>query len=238
MYFTVCAGPGLRFKMFQNTLYKSIDTLDTETNILWPVKYADGEKLRTNRSNGMSLTSYIRRWNDKIYNPCKWSFSGSSLEVTVNGSTIVAPVITMTPEEMTKLPSNDFTFVPKGEVLADDQPRYLEPHLYSTDPTLGKPMPVAMVSPMPVAMVSPLPVAMVSPLPVDSKFPPHLVKIVLADYIRKNESCPITGDPITDTATVTRCGHVFSTEGINTWLACPQSKGKCPVCKQSCYILF
>jgi SUMO ligase MMS21 Smc5/6 complex component len=62
------------------------------------------------------------------------------------------------------------------------------------------------------------------------------VKIVLAESIRKNELCPITSDPITESSSVTRCGHVFSKDGIEKWLQSPQSKGLCPLCKH--HILF
>jgi hypothetical protein len=65
--------------------------------------------------------------------------------------------------------------------------------------------------------------------------PPHITKIVLADAIRKNEVCPITNDDITETnATVTSCGHVFTSDAIRKWLLTPSSKGLCPVCKQQC----
>jgi hypothetical protein len=65
--------------------------------------------------------------------------------------------------------------------------------------------------------------------------PPHIVKIVLADAIRKNEVCPITSDNITETnATVTSCGHVFTADAITEWLSLPSSRGQCPVCKQMC----
>jgi hypothetical protein len=65
--------------------------------------------------------------------------------------------------------------------------------------------------------------------------PPHITKIVLADAIRKNDACPITSEDISETnATVTSCGHVFTTAAITHWLTLPSSKGLCPVCKQKC----
>ena len=70
---------------------------------------------------------------------------------------------------------------------------------------------------------------------ISSSLPPHITKIVLADSIRKNEACPITSEDITETnATVTSCGHVFTTAAITHWLSLPSSKGLCPVCKQKC----
>lgn len=72
-------------------------------------------------------------------------------------------------------------------------------------------------------------------LPSLPSLPPHITKIVLADAIRKNEACPITSEDISEkNATVTSCGHVFTTAAITHWLSLPSSKGLCPVCKQKC----
>jgi len=68
-----------------------------------------------------------------------------------------------------------------------------------------------------------------------NSLPTHIIKIVLADAIRKNEVCPITSEDITETnATVTCCGHVFTTTAITHWLSLPSSRNECPVCKQKC----
>jgi hypothetical protein len=246
MYFTICSGPGLRYKLFQNTLYKSVNTLNREINVLWPVQNVEAEKLRMNRNSSINVTSYIRKCNDTLHNLCKWSFTGSNLEVMVNGNKIVAPVIEVTSEGLEKLPYNGYSFVPKGEIPSEGHVAYLEPHLYSTDPTKGfvHMAPSAPMAPMaPMAPSASIPVA---PLvtPSSKNIPtarpchlaPHIVKIVLAESIRKNELCPITSDPITESSTVTPCGHVFSKDGIEKWLQSSQSKGLCPLCKN--YILF
>jgi hypothetical protein len=55
--------------------------------------------------------------------------------------------------------------------------------------------------------------------------PQHVVKLVIAEAIRKKESCPISCDDITEeNATVTSCGHVFTKFAIKTWLETPSSK--------------
>ena len=274
MYFTVCAGPGLRYKMFHNTLYKSIHTVGNEVNVIWPVEGVSSEKLRKNVSNGIDIISYIRVWNHKKYNVCNWSFSGSNIEVNINGTTVVSPIISISPDDLEKLPYNGHSFVPNEEVFDDRRPRYLEPHLYSTDP--GKEMSIphtlralpidsSSFNDIPVATIVPMvppnkPVAL-APVVVQARqvqvqvqarqvqvqarqvqakmpsLPNHIIKIVLAEAVRKNELCPITNDPLTEKdSTVTPCGHIFSSDAINTWLTSPQSKGLCPVCKT--HILF
>ena len=68
-----------------------------------------------------------------------------------------------------------------------------------------------------------------------TSMPVHVVTIVIADAIRRNESCPISYDDITkENATVTSCGHVFAKNAIRTWLANPSSRNLCPVCKRTC----
>lgn len=65
--------------------------------------------------------------------------------------------------------------------------------------------------------------------------PVHVVTIIIADAIRRNESCPISCDDITrENAAVTSCGHVFAKTAIRTWLESPSSRNLCPVCKRTC----
>ena len=71
-----------------------------------------------------------------------------------------------------------------------------------------------------------------------TSIPVHVVTIVIADAIRRNESCPISYDDITkENAVVTSCGHVFAKNAITTWLASPSSGNLCPVCKRVCATL-
>jgi hypothetical protein len=82
---------------------------------------------------------------------------------------------------------------------------------------------------------------MARPAPPPSRatsMPQHVVKLVIAEAIRKKESCPISCDDITEeNATLTSCGHVFTKFAIKTWLETPSSKNLCPVCKQECSCL-
>jgi len=178
MYFTICSGPGLRYKLFQNTLYKSVNTLNREINVLWPVQNVEAEKLRMNRNSSINVTSYIRKCNDTLHNLCKWSFTGSNLEVMVDGNKIMAPVIEVTSDGLEKLPYNGYSFMPKGEIPSEGHVAYLEPHLYSTDPSKGF-VPMASSASIPVAPVV-TPSSNNIPTARPCHLAPHIVKIVLA----------------------------------------------------------
>jgi hypothetical protein len=61
---------------------------------------------------------------------------------------------------------------------------------------------------------------------------PHLVSLVLTAAINEKRLCPITFEPITETATcIAPCYHSFDTDSINTWL---ESHTTCPECRETC----
>ena len=177
---------------------------------------------------------------------------------------VIAAIISMTRENINHLPYCSSSFVPIQSIFeGENDINYTLADVYLTEPNsfentrpipVTRSVPVAMASPMPVAAAMaapmaapmamaapmPMPAPMASPMPISApiksySLPPHITKIVLADAIRKNEVCPITSEDITETnATVTPCGHVFTTSAITHWLGLPSSKGLCPVCKQKC----
>jgi hypothetical protein len=60
--------------------------------------------------------------------------------------------------------------------------------------------------------------------------PRHVVNTVLAAAVAAGATCPITMEPIdVTTATVTSCGHVFTTTALHRWLVththCPECRG-------------
>ena len=179
------------------------------------------------------------------------------------GLLITAPIIFMDARNKMMLPYNSCSFSPNEIKFIDEQEiTYTSARVFRTDPnspentspipgisqdrTLIRPTaPPAQVVPIaPLAPTAP-PAAQVMyasvkqstlpSIPSLPSLPPHITKIVLADAIRKNEACPITSEDISETnATVTPCGHVFTTAAITHWLTLPSSKGLCPVCKQKC----
>jgi hypothetical protein len=179
------------------------------------------------------------------------------------GLLITAPIVFMDARNKMMLPYNSCSFSPNEIKFIDEKDiTYTSARVFRTDPNspentspipgisqdriLIRPTaPPAAIAPfIPIAPLAPTapPAAPVmyasvkqSTLPSLPSLPPHITKIVLADAIRKNEACPITSEDITETnASVTPCGHVFTTAAITHWLSLPSSKGLCPVCKQKC----
>ena len=250
LYFAI--DQGYTFKLYQNTLYKKWNTV----NVVWPVKNIRPILHVTQLRNEIQETSMIRRWNSLDEEECKWAFNGQCIKVFLENFKIeiLAPVITMNLGDKEKLPYNSCAFSATNRIYVEalDRSTYSPARVYYTDPNsventipVGNAVqfipiaPVAVASPMAVAVASPkpkpiapVPVAPVPIAPVPT-LPPHIVKIVLADAIRKNDVCPITSEDITETnATVTPCGHVFCKDALKEWLSRKSSKGLCPICKQ------
>ena len=276
MYFAVnhISDGNEKFKLFKNDIYNI--SHDLKVNVIWPVCYIKGKRQTIRLSGQYEENSILRSWNDSEYYQCKWSYTGSSVNVILESynAVVTAPILLMDSVNKDMLPYNPHTFTPSDIKFIEEEENktYMIPREYTTDPNspenthpipvprvtpLARAMPTPtapplaiprpmriptaplMVSPIAAPMVSPIAAPMVSPIaaPISSFRPlsPHITKIVLADAIRKNEVCPITSEDITETnATVTPCGHVFTTAAITHWLSLPSSRGECPVCKQKC----
>jgi len=179
------------------------------------------------------------------------------------GLLITAPIVFMDARNKMMLPYNSCSFSPNEIKFIDEKDiTYTSARVFRTDPNspentspipgisqdriLIRPTaPPAAIAPFipiaPLAPTAPLAAPVMyasvkqSTLPSLPSLPPHITKIVLADAIRKNEACPITSEDISEkNASVTPCGHVFTTAAITHWLSLPSSKGLCPVCKQKC----
>jgi hypothetical protein len=242
-YFTVSNENGEQYKLFQNTIYKMSD--DFSVNVIWPIDNAVPRSLVTKLTPEVTRSCLIRSWNGQDFYNCKWMYTGSSIKLILgeHNESIIAPVVFMKPEFKQTLPFNSYSFVPSSARYIEeyDTKIYTPAKIYTTEPnSIQNTRPIsrdrgnigssvgAAVRAVVRAVVG------VTPPPIQP-LPSHITKIVLADAIRKNEVCPITSDDITETnATVTPCGHVFTTEAITQWLAVPSSKGLCPVCKQKC----
>jgi len=227
------------YKLYQNTIYKISDTF--KANIIWPIINVDGQCVTMRLRNEKEETSISRSWNGTSYNQIKWTYTGSSIKILIRSSNtiIIAPIISMTYENIQMLPYNSSSFRTVQETFITEKDiSYSPAYVYSTDPNSdANTAPIAQVARVATAPSAPSASNAPSAPNVVTRYslPPHITKIVLADAIRKNEVCPITSEDISETnATVTSCGHVFTTVAINHWLSLPSSKGLCPVCKQKC----
>ena len=60
-------------------------------------------------------------------------------------------------------------------------------------------------------------------------YPPHIIDAVLDHAETTKKICPITMEPIQkQTATLTRCGHIFQKAALTAWL---KTKTSCPECR-------
>jgi hypothetical protein len=223
------------YKIYMNTIYKSSATLDREVSVIWPQENIVARTMTIKMRSDQDKSTTYRKWNGKDYIMMSWSFTGSSIDMSLNDRqiTIVCPVIQVSDRSM--LPFNTCSVKPSREVFQDEDDRsiYERADIFERDPNSPE-----YIIPFPqtrttystrVSVATP---SVASPVPSKKGLPPHVANIVLADSISKNEICPISSEPITkDTATVTSCGHVFCKSSIDQWLSI---KNECPVCKQTC----
>jgi len=65
--------------------------------------------------------------------------------------------------------------------------------------------------------------------PASVTYPPHIIDAILEHAEITKKSCPITMEPIQkQTATLTRCGHIFQKAALTDWLKTHQT---CPECR-------
>ena len=254
MYFALKNGSG--YQLYQNTIYnrpagqagQAGQEANGETrvqeiqsvNVIWPIEFGKGKCLTRRLRDENEESSIIRSWNGTEYYECNWTYTGDSMHVLLEAYDILitAPIISMN-HTIHRIPYNHYSFTPSHFKFIDEPDiSYTRARVYTTDPNSVDntyPIPGRRITttPMPMA-TAPMPMATAA-RPTHISLPPHITKIVLADSIRKNEVCPITSDDITETnATVTSCGHVFTTNAIKQWLSHPSSRGLCPICKQTC----
>jgi hypothetical protein len=217
-----------KFKLYQNTIYDSaVRHTSSPINVLWPIPHVKGKRQTIRLTDSTTeYSSVTRSWNGTEVNSVKWSFTGSCVYVLLERyrQLITAPIVFMDAANKRMLPYNSTSFSPNEIKIIDEQEMsYTSARVFKTDPNSPE-------------NTSPIPIAHLAPTAPPAAPVTHAsVKIVLADAIRKNEVCPITGEDISETnATVTSCRHVFTTAAITHWLSLPSSKGLCPLCRQKC----
>ena len=237
MYFAVSRGQTKHdYQLFQNTIYKMSSTF--KTNVIWPINNIEPMDSIMRLRNENQAYSNIRAWNNTRHMDVTWAYTGASVQFLLKNFNMIitVPVISMSNSDCMKLPYNACSFNPRNFRFINEKENiysYTAAYIYTSEPnsdenTFEIPAPVYVDDSIPIAPMAAAPAPMAS-------LPPHITKIVLADAIRKNDVCPITSEDITETnATVTPCGHVFTTAAIAHWFSIPSSNGRCPVCKQKC----
>ena len=224
------------YKVYLNTLYKG-------ENVIWPQKNIVSRTMTLKLRDDSNKTVSYRKWNGNEYKYISWSFTGSSIDMTLNDRqiTVTCPVVQVSDSSL--LPFNTCFTMPSREVFMDtmDYSNYEKADIYERDPNSPE-YNTPRVAPVTVAPVEqPVNHAFVSTCyggacstakPTKKGLPAHVAKLILADSISKNEDCPISCEAITmANGSVTSCGHVFCKSSLDEWF---KIKDECPMCKQKC----
>ena len=219
------------YKLFMNTY----DSPESRIDVIWPIRNIEPGILTIRLTNSERYRTSIKKWNNSEVVSFSWKFSGSNIKILIieRNITVTAAILSINEEDKDKLPYNTCVFRPIDDIFIDeiDTTVYKKADAFTDRVATVPSAPVARVTTVPSAPVARVPVA----ISTKNSLPQHIIKLVLANSISKNESCPISCEPITQSnSTVTSCGHVFTTVSIKHWLSLPSSKGQCPICKQVC----
>lgn len=228
-YFAIKKSDG--YHVFQNTIYKSIETHNISACVLWPTVNVTVGIMNKFNHDASDKTCLTRKWNGYEYNPSNWRHTGFEFEITkLNGVVLIIPVIKISEEEGKILPYNNRDYIPSG-IVDRIQPRRgtdIKARLFTVEP----------VDTVPSLMgTRQKQVATQIVTRVEFKIPQHVKKLLIHETVKNKELCPISCEDITEeNADVTSCGHVFIANEIKTWLSMESSKCLCPVCKQKCSV--
>ena len=217
------------YKVYKNVVTNGVNVLSKTQNLYICL-------LSNFTSDNAMHTSSVRSDAASNETSTNWSYTGDQLRVHINqdGEYINLPVIDF---------RGDTGFLPRASDYLEFSSRYV-PKVSSPGPdsypSASGDLPIAPVVSRPSS--SPVVAAQVAkPTPSASSaytFPPHVKNIIISDSIRRGDICPILSETLTENnAVVTTCGHVFTSNGINTWLSLSRSNNQCPVCKHVCHLV-
>ena len=242
-----------QYKFYENKAYmpnqSTLINIVSNFNIITVItrsKYFQNIKL---------INSVVRKYSDKHDKSAAWTYSGYELLIQDTNSTLyTVPLIRVMGDSNSILPysSESYSSDEIDEYDVSHPSKYESVDLYDQDPypvirscprsggcrRVSQPQtyePQA-YEPQAYEPQASRPQAAIPQAASLPSLPIHVKNIIIADSISKNESCPITSIDIDRTnASVTSCGHVFTTEAISRWLATSVRK-ECPICKQKCSI--
>ena len=217
------------YKVYKNVVTNGVNVLSKTQNLYICL-------LSNFTSDNVMRTSSVRSDASSNSTSINWTYTGDQLRVHISsdGEYMDLPVIDF---------RGDTGFLPRASDYLEFSSRYVPkisapgPDSYPSASGNAPLVPIAPV--VPTAPVVTRPSS--SQVPTASSaytFPPHVKNIIISDSIRRGEICPILSETLTqNNAVVTTCGHVFTSNGINTWLSSARSNNQCPVCKQVCHLV-
>ena len=230
-FFAVKRGDA--YKLYQNKVFKPTDAMIiniisnlNNVSIVTVNKYHQIERMNT---------SILRKYYGGLRNDCTWTYSGYEFIVNNSERAFPVPLIKFSSASDTLLPHGSDLVSPSDPVehLVSRPSVYESIDVFSSDPYEVDNLPLASVVAEPSVSRPPVSQPQAISLP---SLPAHVKNIIIADSISKKESCPISSIDIDKTnASVTSCGHVFTTDAITHWLSM-SSRKECPICKQKCSI--
>ena len=180
--------------------------------------------------NGVICRDTVRQ----IY-PFSCKFTGYEAIIILDGSRIIVPGIYFLECDKLAIPKGSPILIPVTSILAhqNEARPYLEAEIILENDDTLPPIAPVVISVPPLAVNPTLPV---NPTTTNNLYPAHIKQLIIADSIRRNETCVITGEAFTqENACITTCGHVFTRSGLTRWLSV-SSKQSCPVCRQECHL--
>jgi len=96
------------YKVYENIIYRSFQTLEMPANVLTPVVNVTDITLFLSQTPHQKIkTTFVRKWNSKWCKSCRWKYSGPYLK-TLLGTII--PVVELNIEDVDVLPFNNASF--------------------------------------------------------------------------------------------------------------------------------
>jgi hypothetical protein len=221
------------YKLYQNKVFKP--TNDMIINIISNLNNITIMTVNKYHRIERMNNSILRKYYGGLNNDCSWTYSGYEFIVDNNENVFPIPLIQFSSTSDTLLPHGSNLILPCDPVeYRVSQPSIYESiDVFSTDPYALDNLPLASVVAQPSLARPPISQPQAISFP---SLPAHVKNIIIADSISKKESCPISSIDIDRTnASVTSCGHVFTTDAITHWLSM-SSRKECPICKQKCSI--
>lgn len=103
-----CIKEDNKYKIFENIIYKSFETLEIVVNIVIPLINVTKCSLVISESLDQNIKStFIRKWNGKHYRSCKWKYNGPYLKSELNS---IIPLIEIFDNQNECLPYNSSLF--------------------------------------------------------------------------------------------------------------------------------
>lgn len=223
------------YKLYDSRLYYNGSEY---INIIAPIENYDLEAVYKYETDGLHsyFVSLIRKWSGGIVSSSEWTYTDYELSVRDCHSSALmrVPVISVSTDTGDLVPDGSRIITKPGNhiELIEFASMYDDPLIYTSDPYCRVVTPPVATVPVATAPVATAPIAYIPTMP------PHVKHIVIQDAIRKGDSCIISFNDITEeNASLTSCGHVFTTEAIQKWLSQSSSGGSCPLCKQQCQLV-